>query len=88
MMKGTLKTYTVDVESGNTMTSFFCGDCGSTLYRKSSHSDAAVVVMLGCINDKSLLDNAKPETGALCERSSRMAGSGRRSKAGTGVLVA
>lgn len=61
VLKGILKTYIVIAETGNTMTSFFCGDCGSTLYRKSSHSDAAVAVMLGCIDDDSVLENAKPD---------------------------
>lgn len=49
--KGGLKTYTKVVESGNEMTSHFCDDCGSKLYRVSSGYPGFVLMKAGCIND-------------------------------------
>ncbi|KAH8811360.1 Mss4-like protein [Xylogone sp. PMI_703] len=61
VLQGNLKTYTKSAESGNTMTSYFCSDCGSTLYRKTSHTDAAVAVMIGCIDGTEKVEEGKPE---------------------------
>ena len=49
--KGTLKTYTKVVDSGSDMTSHFCGDCGSTLYRISTGYPGTVVIKAGCIDE-------------------------------------
>ena len=49
--KGGLKTYAKIAESGNEMTSHFCGDCGSTLYRASTGYPGVVMMKAGCIDD-------------------------------------
>jgi len=49
--QGTLKTYAKIVESGNNMVSFFCGDCGSTIYRESSGYPGVVMIKAGCVDD-------------------------------------
>ncbi|KAI1613298.1 Mss4-like protein [Exophiala viscosa] len=61
VLKGQLKTYTKTVESGNDMTSYFCDQCGSTLYRQSSMSDKAVAVMIGGIDGLEAIENGRPE---------------------------
>ena len=61
VLSGELKTYTKDVESGHTMTSYFCDKCGSTMYRKTSHTDKAVAVMIGCVDGLETIEKARPE---------------------------
>lgn len=61
VLQGTLKTYAKSAETGNTMTSYFCDRCGSTLYRKTSHSDDAVAVMIGGIDGTRILEDARPQ---------------------------
>ena len=39
------------VDSENEMTSHFCGNCGSTLYRISTGYPGLVVIKAGCIDD-------------------------------------
>ena len=57
--QGSLKTYSKTAESGNKVTSYFCSDCGSTLYRVSSGFPGVVMMKAGCIDDLDL-DKAKP----------------------------
>jgi hypothetical protein len=61
VLKGNLKTFTLDVESGNQMTSFFCDTCGSTLYRRSSGHDEFVAVMIGGVDGQDMLRASKPQ---------------------------
>ncbi|KIV84039.1 hypothetical protein PV11_06014 [Exophiala sideris] len=61
VLSGKLKTYTKSVESGNEMTSYFCDQCGSTLYRKTSLTDKAVAVMIGGIDGPEAIENGCPE---------------------------
>ncbi|EHK41174.1 uncharacterized protein TrAtP1_004601 [Trichoderma atroviride] len=61
ILQGTLKTYTKEVATGNTMTSHFCGDCGSTLYRISSFSDKWVSVMIGGIDGLQTVEDSKAD---------------------------
>ena len=59
---GSLKTYAKKADSGNTVTSYFCGDCGSTLYRDgASFPDGAKVVKVGILDDSDALEKAKPQ---------------------------
>ena len=44
------------------MTSYFCGDCGSTLYRKSSGIPGVTIMKVGCIDDLNALEKFKPDT--------------------------
>lgn len=59
ILQGTLKTYTKQAATGNNMTSYFCGDCGSTLYRISTFSDKMVSVMIGGIDDLETIEDGK-----------------------------
>ncbi len=61
MVKGNLKTFTLDVESGNQMTSFFCDVCGSTLYRRSNGHQDGVAVMIGGVDGDEILHASKPQ---------------------------
>ncbi|KAL7947495.1 Mss4-like protein [Trichoderma barbatum] len=61
ILQGTLKTYTKQAETGNDMTSYFCGDCGSTLYRTSTFSDKAVSVMIGGIEGLQTIEDCKAD---------------------------
>jgi hypothetical protein len=61
VISGQLKTYTKTVESGNTMTSYFCDNCGSTLYRKTSLSDDVAAVMIGCVDGLETIEQRKPQ---------------------------
>jgi len=63
--RGTLKTYTKIADSGNKMTSHFCGDCGSTLYRVSSGFPGVVAMRAGCI-DYLKVEKAKPRMEMFC----------------------
>ncbi|MCJ1383143.1 hypothetical protein MMC17_006256 [Xylographa soralifera] len=62
VIHGTPKTYALNAESGATMTSYFCGDCGSTLYRKSSGIPGVTIIKVGCIDDLNALEEFKPDT--------------------------
>jgi len=61
VLQGNLKTYTKPAESGNTMTSYFCSDCGSTMYRKTSHTNEAVALMIGSIEGLHKIEQSKPQ---------------------------
>ncbi|KIW89295.1 uncharacterized protein Z519_10148 [Cladophialophora bantiana CBS 173.52] len=61
VVKGNLKTFTLDVDTGNQMTSFFCDNCGSTLYRKSSGISDGVAVMIGGVDGDEVLHASKPQ---------------------------
>jgi len=47
-------------DSGNTITSHFCGDCGSTLWRDGRTFGLNKLVKVGVINDPNALSDAKP----------------------------
>nr|POE59795.1 putative glutathione-dependent formaldehyde-activating enzyme [Quercus suber] len=57
---GTTKTFAKTADSGNTITSHFCGDCGSTLFREGKTFGPAKVVKVGVLDDASAFDAAKP----------------------------
>ena len=51
VLSGTLRTNARTADSGNTITTHFCGDCGSLLYRTSDGYPGTMVVKAGCIDD-------------------------------------
>lgn len=57
---GKPKSYTKKSDSGREITSQFCGDCGSTLFRDGAAFPGAKVVKVGVMDDMDALDNAKP----------------------------
>ncbi|WFU84364.1 GFA family protein [Bradyrhizobium sp. CIAT3101] len=48
---GTTKEYVRPAESGGTVRSYFCPDCGSTVYWKADNLPAMIGVALGAIAD-------------------------------------
>jgi hypothetical protein len=54
--RGALKAYSKIAESGNEVTNYFCGDCGSTLYRTSTGFSGVVIIRAGCIDDLDVED--------------------------------
>ncbi|KAK8207935.1 hypothetical protein M8818_004188 [Zalaria obscura] len=57
---GNPKTFTKKADSGNEIHSYFCGDCGSTLYRDGASFQGAKVVKVGVMDDINALNDAKP----------------------------
>ncbi|KAK1816612.1 hypothetical protein LTR12_008976 [Friedmanniomyces endolithicus] len=53
--KGSPKTISKKADSGNEITSHFCGDCGSTMWR-----DGKDVIKVGSLDDTKAFDDAKP----------------------------
>ena len=51
ILSGTLKTNARKAGSGNTITTHFCGECGSLLYRTSDGYPGTMVIKVGCIDD-------------------------------------
>lgn len=48
-------------ESGKKLTVYFCGDCGSTLYKTHELFPGKVVVLAGTLDDAEGLEQAKPQ---------------------------
>jgi len=59
-VQGTPKTISKTADGGNEITSHFCGDCGSTLFRTSKTFGENKVVKAGVMDDADALDKAKP----------------------------
>lgn len=57
---GTPKTIAKTADSGNTVTSHFCGDCGSTLFRDGPSFGDNTVIKVGVLDDPQALDGARP----------------------------
>lgn len=61
LVSGTPKTISKKADSGKQITSHFCGDCGSTLFRQGETFGDAKVIKVGVMDDVSALEAAKPE---------------------------
>jgi len=57
---GSPKTWTKTADSGNKITSHFCGDCGSTLWRDGDSFGPNKVIKVGVMDDAKAIDAAKP----------------------------
>ncbi|KAK4994655.1 hypothetical protein LTR66_005357 [Elasticomyces elasticus] len=57
---GTPKTLATKADSGKTITSHFCGDCGSTLFREGETFGDARIIKVGIMDDVNALNDAKP----------------------------
>ncbi|KAF2706152.1 hypothetical protein K504DRAFT_483915 [Pleomassaria siparia CBS 279.74] len=51
LVQGTPKTHTKKADSGNDFVSFFCPDCGTTLWRESKTFEGLKVVKVGSLDD-------------------------------------
>ena len=60
LVEGTPKEYTKVADSGNPITSHFCGDCGSTLWRDGPSFPDEKVIKVGVVDDAEVLNAAKP----------------------------
>ncbi|KAF2128861.1 DUF636 domain protein [Dothidotthia symphoricarpi CBS 119687] len=58
--KGTPKRFSKKADSGKTITSNFCGDCGSTLWRESETFGDTKITKVGVIDGTSAIEDAKP----------------------------
>ncbi|KAH6638469.1 DUF636 domain protein [Boeremia exigua] len=57
--KGSPKSFSKKAESGNFITSNFCGDCGSTLWRQSETFGDTKIIKVGTI-DGTAIEDIKP----------------------------
>lgn len=60
MTKGSPKSISKKADSGNEITSHFCGDCGSTMWRDGKTFGESKVIKVGSLNDPKAFDDAKP----------------------------
>lgn len=58
--KGTPKEYTMTADSGNKVVNYFCGNCGTTLYRVSPAFEGSVILKAGSLDGQDALDGLKP----------------------------
>ncbi|EUC50009.1 hypothetical protein COCMIDRAFT_82824 [Bipolaris oryzae ATCC 44560] len=57
ILQGTPKEHKKTADSGSNITSFFCGDCGSTMWRESDSYTGKMIIKVGTLDDHSILDN-------------------------------
>lgn len=55
--KGTPKEHKKTADSGKPITSFFCPDCGSTMWREGESFGTKKIIKAGTLDDTKLLDN-------------------------------
>lgn len=58
--QGTPKTFAKTADSGATITSYFCGGCGTTLWRETPTYGNTKVVKAGTLDEEGALDGAAP----------------------------
>jgi hypothetical protein len=57
VIQGTPKQHKKTADSGNEIVSYFCGDCGSTMWRQSDSFPGKMIIKMGTLDDTSILDN-------------------------------
>ncbi|KAI2628539.1 Mss4-like protein [Hypoxylon sp. NC1633] len=60
LVSGTPKSISKIASSGKEITSYFCGDCGSTLWRDGASFGENKVIKVGVLDDPNALEEAKP----------------------------
>lgn len=55
LLKGSPKSYVKVAQSGNRRAQVFCGDCGTALWGTAPENATAVVIRLGCIEQRAQL---------------------------------
>lgn len=60
VLSGNAKSISKIGGSGNTITSYFCGDCGSTMWRDGPSFPGLKVIKVGTLDDVDALAKAKP----------------------------
>jgi len=59
-VSGRPKTIGTTGDTGKTITSSFCGDCGTTLFRTGESFPGLVMVKVGVMDDADAFTDAKP----------------------------
>jgi hypothetical protein len=59
-VQGTPKEIAKTADGGNTITSYFCPDCGTTVFRKGKTFEGSVIIKVGVMDDVGAFDGAKP----------------------------
>jgi len=57
---GTPKELTKIADSGKPITSYFCGDCGTTLYRRGDNFPGQVLIKAGVLDDPNWVNQNTP----------------------------
>jgi len=60
VLSGNPKSISKTANSGNTITSYFCGDCGSTMWRDGPSFPGLKIIKAGTLDDVDALAKAKP----------------------------
>ena len=60
VLSGNAKTIPKTGDSGNTITSHFCGDCGSTMWRDGLGFPGLKIIKMGTLDDVDALAKANP----------------------------
>ncbi|RSL71777.1 hypothetical protein CEP53_001335 [Fusarium sp. AF-6] len=68
VVNGTPKTYTNASNTGNNVTSHFCGNCGTTLWRDGPATQGLVYLKAGTIDSDDERINASQESVEVCGR--------------------
>ncbi|GAB7345835.1 hypothetical protein MBLNU457_4092t1 [Dothideomycetes sp. NU457] len=59
--KGNTKTYSKKADSGNTITTHFCPDCGSSMFREGETFGSSKVIKVGTLDSPSAFQDYKPQ---------------------------
>ncbi|KAG9243357.1 Mss4-like protein [Calycina marina] len=65
---GAPKTISKVADTGKTVTSHFCGDCGTTLYRTSDTFPQQIILKVGVMDDPELLNKNVPKSELFAPR--------------------
>jgi hypothetical protein len=96
-LQGEPRTYVKVAQSGNRRAQVFCPECGTPLYSSAAENPGAVVIRLGCVNQRARLkpvlqywhDSAMPwleelaSIPAVAQSASQLPSSAPRNRSGT-----
>ncbi|KAH8679400.1 Mss4-like protein [Ilyonectria robusta] len=60
LISGSPRTFTKTADSGNNITSYFCGNCGTTPFRDGDSFPNLKIIKAGTLDDSTILNDAKP----------------------------
>jgi hypothetical protein len=63
---GTPKLFSKKADSGKEITSYFCPDCGTTVFRTGESFPQAVVIKAGVLDSKEWLSDNIPQAELYC----------------------
>lgn len=68
---GTPKTFTKTADSGRSITSYFCPECGTTVYREGEWLEGHKILKTGVLDDPEWQSAKAPESEAWAQRKVR-----------------